>query len=76
MLDCQIRSGSPLKLLEEEAQHILRLLLAAHNGGDLRLDVRPDHVDAGGLGPEAHPIAPPLLDDLRLLQLQLPRRRG
>jgi len=64
-----------LELLEQEGEHILGLLFAPHDGRDLRLDIRPDHVDGGGLGPETDPISSPLADDLGLCQFQLGRIR-
>ena len=60
MLDCQIRPAPP-QTPGGGSPAYPPTASRAHNGGDLRLDVRPDHVDAGGLGPEAHPIAPPCL---------------
>ena len=64
-------AGIPLELLEQIVHHILGLLFVAHNGRDRRLDVRPDHMDAGGAGLEPDAVASALLHDLRLLQLQL-----
>ena len=63
--------GVSLKLLKQEIDHLLALLFVAHDGRDLGFDVRTDHVDGGGGGLQAHAIASPLLDDLRLLQHQL-----
>ena len=60
----------PLKLLEQIVDHLLALFLAAHDGGHLRLDVRPDHVNGGCAGLQTHAVPPALADDLRLLQHQ------
>ena len=50
--------------------HVLALLLAPHDGGNLRLDIGPDHVDGGGAGLQPYAVPPPLLHDLGLLQHQ------
>ena len=60
----------PLELLEQIVDHLLALLLAAHDGGHLRLDVRPDHVDRWCAGLQTHTVPSALTDDLRLLQHQ------
>ncbi len=64
----------PLKFLKEIVHHLLRLLLVAHDGGDLGLNVGADHVDGRGGGPHPHAVPPALLDDLRLFQRQLLQR--
>ena len=64
-------AGIPLELLKQVIHHILRLLFVAHNRRDGGLDVRPDHVDAGGAGLELHTVPAALFHDLRLLQRQL-----
>ena len=64
-------AGIPFKLLQQVVHHVLGLLLVAHDGADGSLDVRPDHVDAGGAGLQPHAVPAALLHDLRLLQLQL-----
>ena len=63
--------GIPFKLLEQVVDHLLRLLFVADDGRDLRLDIGAYHMDARGARLEAHPIASSLLDDLRLLQMEL-----
>ena len=63
-------AGVPLVLLEQILDHVLALLLAAYNGGDLGLDVGADHVDRRGAGLQPDAVPAPLLHDFRLLQHQ------
>ena len=63
------------KFLQHIADELFRLLFRAHNGIDLGLDARADHVNGLGRGAQFHPVTARLLDDFRLLERQLVRIR-
>ena len=61
----------PLELLHQVVDHVLALLLVAHDGGHGGLDVHLEHVDGGCAGLELDAVAAALAHPLRLLQQQL-----
>ena len=64
-----------LELLQEVVDHVFALLFIADDGRNGRFDVGADDMQARRARLEPHAVAPALLHDLRLLQVQLVDRR-